>query len=279
MEEINQNPTLSSVPKRIAFLSVRKSFLILAGVLVFGVSVFASYWLGRLQQPLSTQTLSEEIPVCQIDSDCVLAINVGSACSCTKVYSKDQLQRNKNLVPYEKGKDYSRPNSRVACEPCPAPPEAVICDIGSSVNFCRAATKIEADLSYEARKAVNLAKEDLAKNLNIDIRKIALNRVQEVTWPDSSMGCSKPEEGVSLPVVTPGYQIFLQAYGVVYDYRVGKGGEQGYYIRPCSTQLAIDCTKDSDCSQGLVCVGRGPTKPSSEIPGVCLSEKQKQGAQ
>lgn len=277
MEEINQNPTLSTVPKRITFFSLRKLFLILAGILILAVAVFASYWLGRLQQPPLT-LISEEIPVCQVDADCVVAIDLSAACCGVGVHSKEQLQRNKNLVPYEEGKDYSRPNSGVVCKICSVP-EAVICDIGSSVNVCRAATKIEVELSYEARKAVNLAKEDLAKNLNIDIRKIALNRVQEVTWPDSSMGCSKPEEGVSLPVVTPGYQIFLQAYGVVYDYRAGKGGEQGYYIRPCSTQLAIDCTKDSDCSQGLVCVGRGPAQPSVETPGVCLSQKQSQGMQ
>lgn len=34
------------------------------------------------------------------------------------------------------------------------------------------------------------------------------------------------------------------------------------------------CTQDSDCPQGLVCVGRGPTQPSKEIPGVCVSQKQ-----
>lgn len=36
------------------------------------------------------------------------------------------------------------------------------------------------------------------------------------------------------------------------------------------------CTQDSDCLEGLVCVGRGPTKPSVETPGVCLPSKASQ---
>lgn len=45
------------------------------------------------------------------------------------------------------------------------------------------------------------------------------------------------------------------------------------------SQRESTCAQDSDCPQGLVCVGRGPTQPSKEIPGVCLSEKQSQGVQ
>lgn len=267
MEEINQNPT-------------KKLFLILAGVLVFGAFVFGSYWLGRLQQPPPTQIV-EEIPVCQVDADCILAIEVGSACFCPKVASKDQLQRNKNLVPYEEGKDYSRPNSRVVCALCPAPPETVICDIGLSDNSCRAATKIEAELSYEARKAVNLVKEDLVRKLNIEIQKIGFLKAQKEKWGNTSLGC--PQPGVMYSeVITEGWQIFLQVYGVVYDYRVGRPSSvYEYYVTPCQSgnQLYNGCTKDSDCPSGLVCVGRGPTQPSPEIPGVCLSQKQSQGMQ
>lgn len=36
------------------------------------------------------------------------------------------------------------------------------------------------------------------------------------------------------------------------------------------------CTQDSDCPEGLVCVGKGPTQPSKEIPGVCLPSKASQ---
>lgn len=43
-----------------------------------------------------------------------------------------------------------------------------------------------------------------------------------------------------------------------------------------STSNSKGCTKDSDCPAGLVCTGRGPAKPSVEIPGVCLSQKQSQ---
>lgn len=48
----------------------------------------------------------------------------------------------------------------------------------------------------------------------------------------------------------------------------------------CKTDTStFGCTQDSDCPQGLVCVGRGPTKPSTEVPGVCASSKASQAVQ
>src|SRR3990170_554134 len=61
-----------------------------------------------------------------------------------------------------------------------------------------------------AGNPVDLAKQDLNRTLNISLDKIIVLEVREVEWPDSSMGCSKPEEGASLPVVTLGWQIFLE---------------------------------------------------------------------
>lgn len=43
--------------------------------------------------------------------------------------------------------------------------------------------------------------------------------------------------------------------------------------------LNTTCLYDSDCASGLVCVGRGPTQPSKEIPGVCVSSKGSQAVQ
>lgn len=52
--------------------------------------------------------------------------------------------------------------------------------------------------------------------------------------------------------------------------------QEGY----CSLRSASQsCIQDSDCPQGLVCAGRGPTQPSAEIPGVCVTSKGSQGVQ
>lgn len=46
-----------------------------------------------------------------------------------------------------------------------------------------------------------------------------------------------------------------------------------------SSQTAKTCTQDADCPADLVCAGRGPTQPSQEIPGVCVSSKASQAVQ
>lgn len=70
MEEINQNPTLSTVPKRVAFFSLRKLFLILAGILILVIVIVISVmmgWLGRTVGPLPPLGMLNK---CQRDTDC-----------------------------------------------------------------------------------------------------------------------------------------------------------------------------------------------------------------
>ena len=43
-----------------------------------------------------------------------------------------------------------------------------------------------------ADKFVNLAKQDLANNLKIDVSQISLVEVVEVTWPNAALGCPSP---------------------------------------------------------------------------------------
>jgi hypothetical protein len=64
---------------------------------------------------------------------------------------------------------------------------------------------------------VDKAKEDLTNRLKIAPDSIALQSVEAVQWPDSSLGC--PQPGVRyLTVVTPGYLIKLQAGEKTYEY-------------------------------------------------------------
>ena len=68
--------------------------------------------------------------------------------------------------------------------------------------------------------------QDLAQRLNLDISEIITINTEEREWPDSSLGCPSPDL-IYLAVITPGYQIILEASGVSYDYHTDT---QGNYI-------------------------------------------------
>lgn len=78
-------------------------------------------------------------------------------------------------------------------------------------------------MPYEARLVVELAKEDLARRLEVSVSEISVISVEAVDWPDTSLGC--PEPGMAYAqVITPGYLIVLEAKGQAYEYH--SGGEQ-----------------------------------------------------
>ena len=59
--------------------------------------------------------------------------------------------------------------------------------------------------------------------LGIEQDQIQILSIQSVVWNDSSLGC--PEKGMMyLQVLTPGYQVLLQAQGRQYDYRTDEAG-------------------------------------------------------
>jgi len=68
-----------------------------------------------------------------------------------------------------------------------------------------------------AQKLVQLAKESLARKFKISADQIHLSSVEAVTWPDASLGC--PQPGILYAqVVTPGFQILLEAIGQAFTY-------------------------------------------------------------
>jgi hypothetical protein len=73
-------------------------------------------------------------------------------------------------------------------------------------------------LTPAAEYAVN----DLAQRLNIDPAAISVVRVEEVDWPDSSLGCPRPGMNY-LQVLTNGTFIQLSAGGRLYNYHSGRG--------------------------------------------------------
>jgi hypothetical protein len=75
-----------------------------------------------------------------------------------------------------------------------------------------------------AQKFVDLAKQDLASRLNIDVDQIVLVEVTPVTWPDAALGCPSPGKVYAQGHV-PGYKITLEAGGVKYVYHTDQTGQ------------------------------------------------------
>ena len=88
-----------------------------------------------------------------------------------------------------------------------------------------------APFTPDLQNLIDKAKEDLAQRLSISITQIRFIEVNEVIWPDSSLGC--PQEGmVYLQVLTPGYLIRLEYANNQYEYHSGKGTEVIYCANP-----------------------------------------------
>jgi hypothetical protein len=67
-----------------------------------------------------------------------------------------------------------------------------------------------------------LAVADLAQLLGIAPSAITVVSVEEVTWPDASLGCPKPGM-MYAQVLTPGSRIVLEVDGKTYEYHTGRG--------------------------------------------------------
>ncbi len=71
------------------------------------------------------------------------------------------------------------------------------------------------------RDAAERAIVALAEALHDHRDKILVDTVQAVNWPDSSIGCPKPDMAY-LQVVTPGYKVILRAKGQIYTVHEAK---------------------------------------------------------
>jgi hypothetical protein len=92
-----------------------------------------------------------------------------------------------------------------------------------SLAGCAVDTRDAAVAGDDKAAVVQTAKQDLAKRLKVPERSIELvGPVEEVTWPDASLGC--PEPGMLYAqVLTPGYRFKLQSGGKIFDYHAGGG--------------------------------------------------------
>ncbi len=69
---------------------------------------------------------------------------------------------------------------------------------------------------------VQAAISDLAQRLEMDPEGIAVARMEEVTWPDASLGAPEPGQ-MYAQVQTPGYRVVLHAQGQRYEYHTDMG--------------------------------------------------------
>ena len=69
----------------------------------------------------------------------------------------------------------------------------------------------------EATSVVEVAIVHLSRRLDLDRQRIEVLSVERREWRDESLGCPKPG-GMYAQVMTPGYQILLQAGEDVYEY-------------------------------------------------------------
>jgi hypothetical protein len=95
----------------------------------------------------------------------------------------------------------------------------VFCDGQQPVDLSVPATGGTTDPTAQA--LVEQARQDLANELEVDAGAVTLVQVQQVDWPDSSLGCPQPG-GTYLQVITPGYRIELDAQGRRYMYHTDR---------------------------------------------------------
>jgi hypothetical protein len=73
---------------------------------------------------------------------------------------------------------------------------------------------------------------DLSKKIGAPASDVAGVVQEDVTWPDSCLGCVKTGE-VCAQVLTPGYRIVLRVRDATYEYHTNRGDR----VRLCSQSL------------------------------------------
>jgi hypothetical protein len=76
-------------------------------------------------------------------------------------------------------------------------------------------------MSINKDGAVQNARRDLAKRLNIDPADVKERSVEDSDFPDMSLGAAEDGE-MSGQMITPGWRIRLEANGQTFEYRADK---------------------------------------------------------
>ncbi len=79
----------------------------------------------------------------------------------------------------------------------------------------------QAAFTEEQAVLVSRAVEDLATVVGAASAEIQVSALEEVMWPDSSLGCPQPDM-VYAQVLTPGFRITLEHAGAAYTYHTSE---------------------------------------------------------
>lgn len=80
---------------------------------------------------------------------------------------------------------------------------------------------IGCDMTFTPKTAVESAREDLAKRLNIDVSEVRELSLSDRDFPDMSLGAPVNDE-MSAQMISTGWDIKLSADGKTYEYRADK---------------------------------------------------------
>lgn len=76
-------------------------------------------------------------------------------------------------------------------------------------------------VSGNLERLIDIAKQDLARRLEIAPDEIEVQHIEKAEWPDTSLGCAEP--GLSrYPVAIPGYRIILTTKGREFVYHTNR---------------------------------------------------------
>ena len=76
-------------------------------------------------------------------------------------------------------------------------------------------------MSYNKQTAVERAKQDLAKRVNVSVTEVTEEGVVDKDFPDMSLGAAVDGE-MSAQMISSGWQITLATHGKHYEYRADK---------------------------------------------------------
>jgi hypothetical protein len=70
---------------------------------------------------------------------------------------------------------------------------------------------------------IDAAVADAAARAGVSLAEVTVVAAESVTFPDGGLGCPEPDM-MYTQVLTPGYQVVVEAGGREYDYRAGARG-------------------------------------------------------
>lgn len=102
-------------------------------------------------------------------------------------------------------------------------------------------------------------KADLAARLKVSADEVKVVSVEEVTWPDASLGCPQPGMDYTMALVD-GYRIVLQVQGKTYEYHTDRAQRLVYCEQPAAAAEDRERPGPRPPAQDTP-IGPGPARP------------------